>query len=356
MYKNKYYKMSKRDYYEVLGLNKDASNNEIKKAYRKLAKELHPDKNQGDKESEEKFKEVSEAYEHLSDAEKKANYDKYGHGQGGQGGQGGFGYDMGDIYEHFNQMFNNNHQQRVRFGQNMSMTIKLTLEEIFTGVKKNYKYTRNVACPDCDGHGGTDSYDCPDCHGSGVKTNIFQTQFGYAQQQSACDSCDSTGKKHRTECKTCSGKGIVKTEETIEVDVPPGVLDGMTFIMKGKGHCIKSGKEGDLHIKIMELPHKQYVRSGSDLKMNLKLSYPQLILGEKVEIDTIEGGKIRITIPEYSDVGSNLKIPFKGVTVYGKQGRGDIIITLGIDIPKNINDDLKSLIIDLKDKLNEIHV
>jgi molecular chaperone DnaJ len=347
--------MSKRDYYEVLGLKKGASNDEIKKAYRKLAKELHPDKNQGNKESEEKFKEVSEAYEHLSDADKKAKYDRYGHDGGRQGGFGG--YNMDDIYEQFGHMFGRGNQQRnVRVGHNMSMTIKLTLEEVFTGVKKNYKYTRNVSCSDCGGHGGTEVSDCPDCNGSGVKTNVYQTPMGYIQQQSACQSCDSTGKKYKTKCNTCNGNGVTKVEETIEVDIPPGVMDGMTFVMNGKGHAIKSGQEGDLHIKIMELPHKQYVRSGADLKMNLKLTYPQLVLGDKVEIDTIEGGKIRISVPEYSDVGNNLRIPFKGVNVYGKQGRGDVIITLGVDIPKNINDDLKSLIIDLKDKLTDEQV
>lgn len=348
--------MAKKDYYEVLGVNKNASNDEIKKSYRKLAKELHPDKNQGNKESEEKFKEVSEAYEHLSDADKKAKYDRFGHDSNNQGGFGG--YNMEDIYEQFGNMFGNRGQQRqkVRVGSDMSMILKLSLEEIFTGAKKTYKYNRNVTCNDCSGHGGSNINDCSECNGTGVKTKVYQTPMGYVQQQEHCGTCDGTGKKYVTECKTCSGKGIINVQETIEIDIPPGVIDGMSFVMEGKGHGIKSGKEGDLVFKIMELQHNNFVRSSTDLKMNLKLNYHQLVLGDKVEIDTIEGGKIRITIPEYSDVGNNLRIPFKGVTVYGKQGRGDIIITLGIDMPKNISDDVKSIVIDLKDKVNEQQV
>lgn len=344
--------MSKRDYYEVLGVQKGAQPDEIKKAYRKLAKEFHPDKNQGDKEAENKFKEISEAYEHLSDADKKAKYDRFGHG-GGQGG--GFGSrNMEDIYEQFGHMFGRQSQQpRVRVGDNMSLVLKLTLEEIFTGIKKTYKYTRNVTCGDCNGHGGSDVHDCPDCNGTGLRTQVYQTPMGYVQQQSACGSCDATGKKYKTACTSCGGKGLKNVEETIEVEIPAGVQEGMAFVMAGKGHGVKSGIEGDLHIKIMELQHKTYTRSGADLKMNLKLNYHQLVLGDKVEIDTIEGGKIRMSIPESSDVGSNLRIPFKGIKLYGKESRGDVIVTLGIDIPKNPSDSVKEAVINLKEKFDE---
>jgi len=342
--------MSKRDYYEVLGVQKGAQPDEIKKAYRKLAKEFHPDKNQGDKEAENKFKEISEAYEYLSDADKKAKYDRFGHG----GDNNGFGgRNMQDIYEQFGHMFGRQTQQpSVRVGSNMSLILKLTLEEIFTGVKKTYKYTRNIGCVDCGSHGGTDTHDCSDCNGTGVRTQVFQTPMGYVQQQSACTSCDATGKKYTTACKSCGGKGLKNVEETIEVEIPAGVQEGMAFVMNGKGHGVKSGIEGDLHIKIMELPHKTYVRSGADLKLNLKVNYHQLVLGDKIEIDTIEGGKIRMSVPEGSDVGSNLRVPFKGIKLYGKESRGDVIVTLGVDIPKNPSDSVKEAVINLKEKIN----
>jgi len=341
--------MSKKDYYEVLGVKKQATNDEIKKAYRKLAKEWHPDKNPDNKVAEEKFKEVSEAYEVLSDSTKKSNYDRFGHAGNNRGGM-----DMNDAFnDMFNRHFNQQRQPERRVGQKMSLLVKLTLEEIFTGVKKTYKYDRHVACDDCGGHGGLDSSTCSECNGTGHRTQTFRTPMGNVQQMSPCYSCNSTGVKYTNECKTCNGSGLKKVNETIDVEIPAGVVEGMTFVMEGKGHGIKSGGEGDLHIKIMELQHKTYVRSGADLKLNLKLQYTQLVLGDKVEIETIDGGKIRISIPEYSDIGNNLRIPYKGVTIYGKEGRGDIIITLGVDMPKELSDDVKAAVINLKDKVNE---
>ena len=335
--------MSKRDYYAVLGLTKGASQDEIKKAYRKLAKELHPDKG-GD---EDKFKEVSEAYEVLSDEDKKSNYDRFGHNQPRGGGGNPFGFNAEDIFgRHFNQGY-----KQVRVGETLSLTVKLTLEEIFSGVNKTYSYNRNVSCTDCEGHGGTDPYDCPACDGSGMITNLTRTPMGVFQTSQPCPTCDATGTKHRTPCNTCSGSGLTNIKETVEVTVPAGIQNGMTFVMEGKGQGIKSGNNGDLHIKIIELPHKVFTRIGADLKMNLKLSYPQLVLGDKVEIDTIEGNKIRMSVPEYSDVGTNLRVPFKGISVYGKDGRGDLIVTLGIEIPKALDDEAKEAVINLKEKL-----
>lgn len=332
--------MSKRDYYDVLGIKKGASSDEIKKAYRKLAKEHHPDKG-GD---EQKFKEISEAYEILSDNDKKANYDRFGHSNPRQGF---------DPFAGFRNPFGGGFEQQTRVGSDMSLLIKLSLEEIFTGVKKTYRYTRKTKCGSCDGHGGEDIKDCGVCGGSGRMVNVMRTPMGIIQQMTTCNACEGLGQTYTKQCNTCHGGGVVDSKEEVEVEIPAGVFEGMTFVMQGKGHGIKSGIEGDLHIKIHELKHDIFTRSGSDLKMNLKLSYPQLILGDKVDITTIEGSKIRITIPEHSDVGSNLRIPFKGVTTYGKDGRGDILITLGIDIPKKLDDDTKALIIDLKEKLNK---
>lgn len=334
--------MSKRDYYEVLGVGKKASADEIKKAYRKLAKEHHPDKG-GD---ETLFKEISEAYEVLSDNEKKSRYDTFGHADDNRGS-----YD--DMHSGFRDMFGNffrqgQQQQRQRVGENMTLTVKLTLEEIFEGVKKKYNYTRNVSCSSCSGHGGTEPQECPTCKGQGQIRHVSRTPFGFMEQISDCNTCSGTGTTFKNECNTCKGSGLIKQQETIEVDIPTGVQEGMAFVMAGKGHGIRSGKEGDLIIRIVEHPHETFTRVGSDLKQKLKLQYHQLVLGDKVEINTIEGGIIRIPISEYSQVGHNLRIPFKGLRELNTDKRGDLIVTLDIDMPTKLNDDVKAAIIDLK--------
>lgn len=334
---------NKEDYYKVLGIEKGATDSDIKKAYRKMAKQYHPDKNPDNKEAEDKFKEVSEAYEVLSDTDRKAKYDRFGHNEQ----RGGFD----DMSAHFHDFFNRQHQRPQKVGQTLSLIIKLTLEEMFNGVTKKYQYNRHVACDDCDGHGGTEPYTCHVCHGSGVITQIFQTPIGHVQQSIPCHACEQSGRQFKHTCKTCNGSGVKYVNETVNVEIPHGVYDGLTFLMGGKGEGVKSGNNGDLQIRLMELAHDKFIRNGNDIKLNLKLTFPQLVLGDKVEIDTIEGGKIRITVPEYSDVGRDLKIPFKGFSIFGKEGRGDMVITLGIDIPKNVDDDTKSIIIDLKEKL-----
>lgn len=339
--------MKKRDYYEVLGVTKKASANDIKKAYRKLAKELHPDVNPDNKEAEEKFKEVSEAYEHLSDTDKKAKYDKFGHISGPQNHR--------DMHSQFRDMFSRFHQQRsVRVGQHLSIVIKLTLEEVYSGVTKTYKYNRFVSCTDCKGHGGHDIHDCDICNGSGEVMRTYKTPIGYVQQGEPCSACDSTGVVYKKDCNTCKTTGLVQIEEIAELEIPIGVQDGIELGAKGKGNGIKSGIEGDLHCRIMILPHKVFVRNGNDLRMNLKLTYPQLILGDKIEIETIEGKKIRIGVSELSEVGTNLKIASKGLIPMGKDesSRGDLIIILGISIPKVIDDETKALIVNLKEKLD----
>jgi molecular chaperone DnaJ len=332
--------MNKRDYYEILGIPKTASKSEIKKAYRTLSKQHHPDAG-GD---EELFKEVSEAYDVLSNEDKKSNYDRFGHNSP-QPNQ------YANMYDQFNHFFGRHAQRQVRRGEDLSLVVKLTLEEIYSGINKTYNYNRNVKCTDCDGHGGSDVKDCTTCNGSGIETVIHQTPFGFMQNQGTCRACHGQGKTYVTECKTCRGHGVVKTEEKVNVEIPAGIMDGNTFIMAGKGQGIKGGVEGDLHIKIQEIQHDVFTRTGSELKMNLKLEYHQLVLGDKVEIKTIEGSKIRISIPEYSDVGTNLRIPFKGITQYGVDGRGDLIVTLGINMPKKLTDDQKEVVINLKERL-----
>jgi len=327
--------MAKKDYYEVLGLKKDASADEIKKSYRKLAKKFHPDTNPDNKDAEEQFKTVAEAYETLSDTEKKTKYDQFGHNQPRYG----------------NQRHQYHYQKPQRVGENMNLLVKLTLEEIFNGIKKKYQYHRNVSCTSCGGHGGTDGENCPTCGGMGIVLQHINTPMGQISMQVPCPTCDSVGIIYKTKCEVCNGSGVKSVEDIIEVDIPFGVQDGMTFSMSGKGQGIKSGINGDLHIRIMELPHKLYTRNGFDLRMKVKLKYPQLVLGDKIEVETIDGGKIRVSIPEYSDVGSDLRIKEKGLKIFGKETRGDVIVTIGIDMPKELDDETKALIIDLKEKM-----
>lgn len=326
--------MSKRDYYESLGVKKDASAEDIKKSYRKLAKELHPDANPDNKEAEERFKEVSEAYEHLSSPEKKAHYDRFGHSNGRQQQQSyasrGFRF-----------------TKQVFRGQDMTLTVKLTLEEIFTGLKKTYKYKRSDKCDDCGGHGGTELVNCGTCDGNGMVMQEINTPFGQIMNPIVCWICEGRGTIANKACSTCSSSGVKVVEETIDVTIPSGVQEGMTFVMSSKGHAIKGGENGDLHINIMEVPHKTFVRNVNELKMNLKLSYKQLVLGDKVEIPTIDGA-IRVNIPSHTKVGANLRIPNKGMKAFNSDTRGELIIGVDIEIPQSITDEQKALIEQLK--------
>lgn len=332
--------MAKRDYYDILGLTKTASNDEIKKAYRKLAKDFHPDKNPGDSSAEEKFKEISEAYEHLSDPTKKATYDQYGHNQGRFNNRGGFG-DFG---------FGGYDEPQIRYGKSKNLLIKLTLEEIYTGTVKKFKYKRTDKCDDCHGHGGTDIDDCGVCNGSGVIFRGINTPIGFMKQSFTCPSCQGIGKTYKKACNTCNQTGLKTVDEVVEVEIPTGVQEGMAFVMNGKGDAIKSGECGDLIIKLMELPHDVFVRNGNDLKMNLKISYPQIVLGDKIEIDTIDGKKIRIDVPKFSDVGSNLRVPTKGMKFFRADGVGDLIITLNVDVPKEIDEETEEILKKLQEK------
>jgi len=338
--------MSKKDYYEVLGINKNASDDDIKKAYRKLAMQYHPDKNPDNKEAEEKFKEVSEAYEILSDKDKKAKYDRYGH-SGPQRNPFGDDFGFGFGFNPFGRK--TQYQQQQRVGEDMNLIVNLTLEELFLGTVKRYKYNRNTKCKPCDGHGGSGTHECPKCSGRGMVIQGIDTPFGQIRQMVTCDACDGAGKTYDTQCETCKGKGVVTGEEIVELNVPHGIREGSTFVFEEKGHAIKSGKSGDLNIKIMQQPHKVFTRVNNELRMNLKLSYSQLVLGDKVDIETIDGKKIRVNIPEYSDVNDNLRIQNKGMKEYESEIRGDLIINLMIDIPKKISEETKELLVKLKE-------
>lgn len=318
--------------YKVLEIDKNASQDDIKKAYRKLSKQHHPDKG-GD---EEKFKQISSAYDILSNPEKKSNYDRFG-----------------DINNKRNNPFNgfsaHHYHRTVRKGSDLNLMVKLTLEEIFNGVKKTYKYNRDASCGECNGYGGTDIITCSTCNGNGVIIQIVETPFGHMQAGMTCNVCNGSGEQTKTSCNKCNGNGTTKIEDTVEVEIPSGVKEGMTFAMVGKGNAIKGGEAGNLYIKISEQLHNKFIRNGDDLRYNLKLTYPQLVLGDKVDVDTIDGGKIRVTIPEYSKVNANLKVQNKGLKKFqNENNRGDLVIILEIDIPTTLSDEERELIEKMK--------
>ena len=325
--------MSKKDYYEVLGLTKGATSDEIKKAYRQLCKIHHPDVG-GD---ESLFKEIAEAYEVLSDNAKKIKYDKYGHAGPRQ---------SYNPMEDFIRRTNFATQQNK--GQNMNLTVKLTLEEIFNGVVKKFKFTRKGECGTCSTKGGVGIKSCSNCNGNGVIVELFSTPFGEIRNATSCPVCQGGGETYETTCHTCGGDGVVNATEEIEVNVPSGVLDGMSFLMKDKGHCTRNGVAGDLIITIIELRHDKFLRVGNDLKFKIQLEYHQLILGDKVEILTIDGGKIRATINQFTKVNEILRIPNKGMKLLNSNNRGDLLLEIDLIVNDKIGHEELEIIKQLK--------
>lgn len=331
--------MSKKDYYEVLGVNRTATQEEIKKAYRKLAMTNHPDKG-GD---ETLFKEIVEAYEILSDENTRQNYDMHGHKRETKNNMG---YDS--MEEFLRQNGFGQFQQRQTKGNNLNLIIKLTLEEIYNGVDKKLKYHRAEKCAGCSGNGGTGSKTCPRCNGAKVVTEVFGNEFGRFATTTTCETCQGDGVLHENTCNKCGGIGTSIIEDILELSIPHGVSDTMKMVMQGKGNAIKNGINGDLIIGIMEIPHQTFVRNSDDLKLIIKLTYPQLILGDKIEVLTIENTKIRININKYTKVGDILRITGKGMKKMNLEDRGDLLINIDIDIPNNISDKELELIRELK--------
>lgn len=359
--------MEKRDYYEVLGVDKSASADEIKKAYRKKAIQYHPDKNPGDKEAEEKFKEAAEAYEVLSDPQKRQRYDQFGHaGMGGASGfPGGGGMSMDDIFSmfgdvfgghfggggggfHFNfngQDFGGGGGQRVRRGSNLRVKVKLTLEEIASGVTKKIKVRKQVPCTHCNGTGAEDGVTetCTACNGRGYVTRTRNSFFGAMQTQETCSECQGEGKKPKKRCVHCSGTGVMVDEEIIEINIPAGLAEGMELSVPGKGNAApRGGVPGDLLVLIEEEKHPELLRDGSDLIYNLLLSVPTATLGAQVEIPAI-GGKLKITIPAGTQPGKVFRMRGKGlpqINQYGNTvGTGDLLINVGVYIPETLSKD-----------------
>lgn len=363
--------MSKRDFYEILGVSKTASAEEIKKAYRKKAIEFHPDKNPGDKVSEEKFKEAAEAYEVLSDDQKRQRYDQYGHaGVGGAagGGFGGGSMNMEDIFSHFGDIFGGHFGgfggfggsqrgggQRVRRGSDLRVKVKLTLAEVATGVEKKIKVKKYVLCSHCNGAGaahGSQPVTCTTCNGSGRVTRVQQTILGQMQTASECPTCNGDGKIIKDKCSHCAGEGIVREDEVITINIPAGVMEGMQLSMSGKGNAARrGGVNGDLLVLVEEEPHPELIRDENDLIYNLLLTVPMATLGGSVEVPTVEG-KVKVTIAPGTQPGKVLRLRGKGLPSVNRYGTGDLLVNVGVYIPENLSKDEKALMEKLANSSN----
>lgn len=362
--------MAKRDYYEVLGVDKSASANDIKKAYRRLAMQYHPDKNPGDKEAEKKFKEAAEAYSVLSDPDKKARYDQFGHaGMDGAGGFGGFngeGMDINDIFSMFGDIFGGGFSggfggfggggaQQARYrGSDLRVKVKLNLQEISEGVTKKFKLKKYVTCPHCNGSGaeGNSTETCPDCKGSGRTMRTVRTPFGIMNSESVCNRCGGEGKIIKNKCPHCHGDGIIMGEDVVEVQIPAGVADGMQLSMRGKGNAAKrNGIAGNLLIQIEEEEHPQLIRDEKDLIYNLLLDIPTATLGGTVEVPTIKE-KVKLTIEPGTQPGKALRLRGKGLPILNGYGRGDIIVNVSVYIPETLTKEEKKTIEHFKESEN----
>lgn len=358
--------MAKRDYYEILGVSRNASAEEIKKAYRKLAIKYHPDKNPGDASAEERFKEAAEAYEVLSNADKRARYDRFGHqGVGGAGGFGG-GMNMDDIFSQFGDIFENafgggfggfsgGGRRHVNRGSNLRIKVKLTLEEIAAGAEKKIKVNKLVPCKTCSGSGAespTDVTTCSTCRGAGRVTRVTNTILGQMQTQSTCPTCHGEGQTITKKCKSCQGEGVVRDEEVIPLNIPAGVEDGMQFSVNGKGNSApRGGVPGDLIVVIEEIDHEYFSRQGNHLVYQLNVSFVDVTLGTSVEIPTIDG-KAKIKIEPGTQPGKILRLKNKGIPSLQGYGKGDQLVEVTVFVPKSVTREEQALLEQLRDSEN----
>ncbi len=366
--------MEKRDYYEVLGVAKNANADEIKKAYRKKAIEFHPDKNPGDKVAEEKFKEAAEAYAVLSDPEKRKRYDQFGHagvdgaaggsGFGGFGGGfGGFGFSMEDIFSQFGDVFGGHfgssfgggrrgEAPRQNRGSDLQIKVKVTLQEVAHGCTKKFKVKRYVACPECGGKGAKSDSDlktCETCHGTGRVTRVVNSLFGQMQTQTVCPVCGGTGKVIVNKCPKCGGEGVVLTEEIVEVNVPAGVQSGNAVSVKGKGNVgRRGGTAGDLIVIFIEEPNNEFIRDENDLIYNLMLPFTTAVLGGDVEIPTVDG-KVKIKIEPGTQTGKILRLRGKGLPDVNRYRTGDLLVNIAVYVPEKLNREEKEFFEKVKD-------
>lgn len=367
--------MAKRDYYEVLEVSRSASVDEIKKAYRKLAIKYHPDRNPGDAEAEAKFKEAAEAYDVLHDPQKRQQYDQFGFDapSGGFGGGSPFGgaggFSMDDIFSMFGDVFGGHGggfggfggggQQAPKYrGSDLRLKVRLSLQEVATGVTKKFKVRKDVTCEHCHGtgaEGGSSTETCPNCHGSGVEIRTQQSMFGMIQTQTACHVCGGEGTIIKNKCTHCQGEGIVKGEEVVEINIPAGVAEGMVVNVPGKGNAGKhNGVTGNIQVYIEEEPNETFVRDGQNVIYNLLLDFPTAVLGGQVEIPTIDGSNVKIKIEPGTQPGKTLRLRGKGLPAvqgYGT-GIGDLVVHISIYVPKELTKSEKKAIEELRDSEN----
>ncbi len=353
--------MAKRDYYEVLGVSRSASDDEIKKAYRKLAKKYHPDVNPDDKEAEEKFKEASEAYEVLSDAQKRSRYDQFGHdpmgGGGGAGGYSDFGGFGGGGFGGFDDILNSFFgggfgAGRARDtgpiqGNDLQYEIRVSFEEAALGAKKEINVARDEECPVCHGSGakeGTSPETCPTCKGSGQVVYTQNTPFGRIQNARTCETCHGSGKIIKDPCTRCNGRGKVRTSRKISFNVPAGIDNGQIITMRGQGEPgERGGPPGDLYIQINVAPHKFFKRKDFDLHCNIPISFTQAALGAEIDVPTL-GNPVKYTIPEGTQPGTVLRIKGEGIQYLRGSGKGDLYITVDVEIPRKLTEKQKQLL------------
>ena len=364
----------KRDYYEILGVPKSASADEIKKAYRKVAMQHHPDRNPGDKASEEKFKEAAEAYEILSDADKKSQYDRFGHnafGPGSRGGNGfGGGMNMDDIFSQFGDIFgdespfgsffggsrsSSGRRGRGVRGSNLRIKIKLTYEEMAKGVSKTVKVKKYIVCNTCQGNGAKDknsTQTCSTCGGSGQVRRVQSTFLGQMQTVTTCPSCNGEGTMITNKCTSCKGEGRVYGEETVNIDIPAGMHDGMQLSMNGKGNAgERGGSPGDLIILIEEEHHAQLQRDGLNVIYDLHLTFPDAVFGTQVEVPTIDG-KAKIKIPAGTQAGKIFRLKGKGFPAVNSYEKGDQLIHVNVWTPQHVSHEEKEMLEKMQESQN----
>ena len=362
----------KRDYYEVLGVSKSASEDEIKKAYRGLAKKYHPDLHPGDAEAEAKFKEVNEAYDVLSDGDKRAKYDQYGHaafdpaagGGSGFGGFGGFGggfgdFDFGDI---FSNMFGGGGSSRSRAnmpveGDDVAARVNLSFEEAAFGCKKEVSFARVEECSECTGSGaakGTKPETCQTCRGTGRVTVQQQTMLGYMQTQKACQNCRGTGKIVKTPCKNCNGKGYIKVNKKLDVSIPAGIDSMQRIVLRGQGCAGRNGgANGDLIIEVRVRPHEVFTREGNNLYCEVPITFAEAALGAEIDVPILGDKTEKLEIPEGTQTGASFTLRGKGIADINTKRKGDLIVTVVVDTPQNLNAEQKKLLKEFSTSLGE---
>jgi molecular chaperone DnaJ len=337
------------DLYKILELDNNATSSDIKKAYKRLALKYHPDKNNGSKESEEKFKQISNAYSILSDEEKKSQYDRFGTTGNQNPFGGGSGVPFEDLFSQFGDIFGsfgNRRQQQRRKGSDLRMTVSLTLNDIIFGVRKKIKYNRNVKCDTCDGKGGEDIVNCGHCNGTGHRSYVQNTAFGSIRQTAVCSHCSGNGKSVKNPCKKCHGQGVVVKQETVDVEIPKGAVDGNYMSMPQYGNHIKDGIPGDLQIIIDEIPDSKFKREDINLIYDETIPVIDAILGVEKSIKTPHNTDIKYTILPGTSHGKLLRVVGKGIPdMHGRMG--DLFIRINIKIPTSITSDEKNILRDL---------